>query len=263
MDTADPEPFAEIARHAAIAAAAEIARFAPDNTEVEFKADASPVTMADRAAEQAIRQTLQAAFPGHAIWGEEYGRDPSENDEYLWLLDPIDGTKSWISGLPFWSIQIALQHRGEIIVAVSHAPALDELAWAVRGQGAWLNDQRLAVSRTDEISGCRLSTGNLGTLAGDSGRWQAFGRLVAQCDRIRGYGDYYHYHRLAAGQLDAVIESDVNILDIAALSLLVQEAGGVFTDLSGQPVSLATTSVLAAANAPLHAAILKELQTHA
>ncbi len=251
------------AQQAAKAAAEAIDRHQPGITKVEYKDDDSPVTKADREAEQVLRQQLQTAFPEHAIWGEEYGHDQSDNSDCLWLLDPIDGTKSWLSGLPFWSIQIALQQHDRIVAGVSHAPALQELAWAAQGHGAWLNDVTIATSTVTEIADCRLSAGNLGSLAGDSGCWAAYGKLLAQCNRIRGYGDYYHYHRLAAGQLDAVIESDVNILDIAALSLLVQEAGGVFTDLSGNAVTLTTTSVLAAANTELHTKILTQLQSHA
>lgn len=264
MSRSELEACVQTAREAALAAAAVIAEHAPDQTEVETKADASPVTVADRRAEQVLREHLQRAFPGHAIWGEEYGHDDAPEAGHLWLLDPIDGTKSWISGLPFWSIQIALQdtQAKQLLAGVSHAPALNELAWAARGKGAWLNDQRLRTSGVSEVSACRLSSGNLATLACDAAGWSAYGRLVASCNRTRGYGDYYHYHRLAAGQLDAVIESDVNILDIAALSVLVEEAGGVFTDLAGHSVSLETTSVLAAASAPLHAQLL-ELLSHA
>ncbi len=255
--------YVDLAKRAARAAAAAIERHRPDDTNIELKADDSPVTIADKEAEQAIRQLLQAEVPTHAIWGEEYGRQQSEDSQYLWLLDPIDGTKSWISGLPFWSIQIGLQHAGQMVAGVSYAPALNELAWTARGHGAWLNDRQLATSPVSEIKHCRLSAGNLGTLAADSDGWAAYGRFVSQCNRIRGYGDYYHYHRLAAGQLDAVVESDVNILDIAVLTLLVEEAGGKFTDLSGRPVSLESTSVLAAGSAELHTKILTQLHTDA
>lgn len=257
---------AEVARQAALAAAEAIAQHTPDNTQVELKADASPVTIADKNAEEVLRQQLLASFPKHAIWGEEFGRDQINDADYLWLLDPIDGTKSWISGLPFWSIQIAVQqHTGQqkIIAGVSHAPGFNELAWAARGHGAWLNDQRLSTSQVTTLKDCHLSSGNLGTLSKNAKDWAAYGRVISQCNRTRGYGDFYHYHRLAAGQLDAVIESDVNILDIAALTVLVEEAGGVFTDLQGQPINLETTSVLAAANPALHHTLLTQLDTDA
>lgn len=257
------EQWIKVARQAADKAAQVIAQHTPDKTQVEHKSDNSPVTIADREAEKALREVLCAAFPEHAIWGEEYGRDEQQSteSEYLWLLDPIDGTKSWISGLPFWSIQIALEKKGDLRVGVSHAPAINEQAWAVKGEGAWLNNQPLQTSSVTSFSDCRLSSGNIGSLAAKPSAWSAFGKLLTQCNRIRGYGDYYHYHRLAAGQLDAVVESDVNILDIAALSLIVEEAGGVFTDLNGAPINLDTTSVLATATPELHANILSLLNS--
>jgi histidinol-phosphatase len=127
---------------------------------------------------------------------------------------------------------------------------MDELAWAEKGLGAFLNGQRLSVSNISDPDRAAVSTGNLRSLAGSEG-WPRLAEIVARADRIRGYGDFYHYHLLAAGKIEAVIESDVNILDIAALSIVVTEAGGVFTDLNGDPPGLETRSVLAA-NAPLH-----------
>jgi histidinol-phosphatase len=144
-----------------------------------------------------------------------------------------------------FSTQIALMHRGEIVAGVSNAPAMGEKAWATRGGGAYLDGDPVRVSAIGEIADATVSTGNLGSLA-SSPRWAALGDIMARANKTRGYGDYYHYHRLAAGHLDAVIESDVNILDIAALTIIVREAGGVITDLEGNPVGLETTSVLAA-----------------
>lgn len=252
----------DVARGAAAAAARILEDFHHDSTKVRRKADRSPVTDADQAAERAIREQIEAAFPDHAIWGEEYGRD-RDDAENLWLIDPIDGTKSWIRGLPFWSIQIALRQHGRLVVGVSSAPALAETAWAAEGHGAWLNDQRLAVSDVTTLSACDLSTGNLMSLSRDAEAWSRFGRLHRECHRVRGYGDYYHYHRLAAGELDAVIESDVNILDIAALTVIVREAGGVFTDLEGGDIELGTTTVRAAATSQLHRTISETLGTTA
>jgi histidinol-phosphatase len=125
-----------------------------------------------------------------------------------------------------------------------------EMAWAERGQGAWLDGHRCRVSHIEDLGEASVSSGNLKTLASGPG-WAGWGEIVRQVARIRGYGDFYHYHLLATGRIDAVVESDVNILDIAALSLIVEEAGGRFTDLSGAPVGLGTTSVLAT-NGVLH-----------
>ena len=224
--------------------------------DIEIKSDQTPVTVADREAEQVIRKIISDTFPEHGIFGEEYGSQ-SKDTEYLWLVDPIDGTKSFVKRYGMFSTQIALMHRGELILGVSCAPATNELVWATRGGGAFDAEGPLHISNVDSIDQASISTGNIQSLAA-SNRWTALGRILADTNRTRGYGDYYHYHRLAAGQLDAVIESDVNILDIAALYVIVTEAGGMFTDLDGQAPNLDTGSVLAATPA-LHAALSAEL----
>ena len=147
---------------------------------------------------------------------------------------------------------------GELVLGVSSAPAYGELAWAEKGAGAFLDGKPIRVAATPELSKAIVSTGNLKTLA-KSPQWARFGGLIPRVSRIRGYGDFVHYHLLARGSLDVVIESDVNILDIAALTVIVREAGGVFTDLRGGPVGLETTTVLAAGNAALHEAVLESL----
>jgi histidinol-phosphatase len=148
-------------------------------------------------------------------------------------------------------------HRGEIVLGVSSGTMMDELAWAEKGKGAWLNGRRLSMSDIEDPDRAAVSVGNLKSLASSDG-WPSLGQIVARADRIRGYGDFYHYHLLAAGKIEAVIESDVNILDIAALSVIVTEAGGVFTDLNGARPTLQTCSVLAA-NPALHASYLELL----
>jgi histidinol-phosphatase len=143
------------------------------------------------------------------------------------------------------------------VLGVSSACAVGELAWAERGGGAWLNGQRIAVSGKSRLDEAILSTGNLKSLAARA-QWQNLAALVLQVSRVRGYGDFVHYHLLARGALDVVIESDVNILDIAALSVIVEEAGGRFTDLAGRAVGLDTTSVLAS-NGLLHDAVREQI----
>jgi histidinol-phosphatase len=245
----------------ALAAAQEAAdiskRYYAGNVSVRTKADRTPVTEADVACEEAIREIILERFPGHGFYGEETGQTQADAD-HLWLVDPIDGTKGFVREYPFFSTQIALMHDGEIVLGVSSGTMFDELAWAERGKGAWLNGERLTVSSLDDPERAAVSTGNLKSLANSDG-WPALGGIVADADRIRGYGDFYHYHLLAAGKIEAVIESDVNILDIAALSIIVSEAGGNFTDLNGEPVCLETRSVLAA-NPALHARYLATLR---
>ncbi len=227
------------------------------NFSVRTKADLTPVTQADVECEQGIRDTILGRYPAHGFYGEETGTTGAGRD-YLWLVDPIDGTKAFVRQYPFFSTQIALMYAGEIVLGVSSGTMMDELAWAVTGRGAWLNGERLRVSSVDTPERAAVSTGNLRTLAEGEG-WRRLGELLARADRTRGYGDFYHYHLLAAGKIEAVIESDVNILDVAALSIIVTEAGGIFTDLNGRPPDLGTRSVLAA-NPLLHGYYLERLK---
>jgi histidinol-phosphatase len=241
--------YLNVALEAARAAADTIRHYYRESPEVTIKADRTPVTRADVEAEQVIHRAIHAAFPDHGFYGEETGRRGMDA-EFLWLVDPIDGTRSFVRGYPFFSTQIALMHEGRMIVGVSCAPVFGEIAWAERGQGAFLDGRPCRVSHIDDLAEAAVSSGNLRTLASGPG-WAGWGEVVRRVARIRGYGDFYHYHLLASGRIDAVVESDVNILDIAALSLIVEEAGGRFTDLAGAPVGLETTSVLAT-NGVLH-----------
>jgi len=242
----------------AAARAAEIARsLYQHNIEVRIKADKSPVTAADVACENAIREVLEARFPSYGFFGEETVARGLDADN-LWLVDPIDGTKAFVREYPMFSTQIALLRRGEIVLGVSSAPVFGELAYAERGCGAYLNGKTLAVSQIAELEAAALSSGNLKSLATGTA-WSRYGALVARVDRIRGYGDFLHYHLLAAGKIDAVIESDVNILDIAACVAIVSEAGGRFTELTGAPITLESKTVLAT-NGRLHGAVLAALE---
>jgi histidinol-phosphatase len=173
-------------------------------------------------------------------------------------VDPIDGTKSFVRRYPMFSTQIALMRQGRLIAGVSCAPVYGETAWAEDGAGAFMDSEKLAVSTIATVEEATVSTGNLRSLAGGP-HWAAFGRLVARLDRIRGFGDFLHYHLLAAGKIEAVVESDIGILDIAALTVIVEQAGGRVTDLEGAPIGLQTKSILAS-NGRLHDTILEALR---
>ena len=257
MSSAEPSVELKAALDAARAAADVIRVFYQRNVKTEIKADKSPVTEADVRAEEVIRDLLTRRFPSFGFFGEETGKSDM-NAESVWLVDPIDGTKSFVRECPFFSTQIALMRGGKFVLGVSCAPAYDELAWAARGAGAFLNGKPIRVSKVDGLSAAIVSAGNLKTLAA-SPAWANFGGLIGSVNRIRGYGDFVHYHLLARGALDVVIESDVNILDIAALTVIVEEAGGRFTDLTGGPVGLATTTVLAT-NGPMHQPVLDQVR---
>jgi len=237
--------------------ASEIARtLYQRNLEVRFKEDKSPVTEADVRCETAIREILEARFPSYGFYGEETGSHDMDADS-LWLVDPIDGTKAFVREYPMFSTQIALMRGGELVMGVSSAPVYGELAFAERGRGALLNGEPISVSSVSTLAAAALSAGNLKSLAAGA-QWARYGKLVTQLGRIRGYGDFLHYHLLAAGKLDVVIESDVNILDIAACAAIVTEAGGRFTDLSGAPITLESTTVLAS-NGRMHDVVLEAL----
>ena len=223
---------------------------------VVLKDDESPVTQADVESEKIIRKILLDAFPDDGFYGEETGQQ-SMDAEYLWLIDPIDGTKSFVREYPFFSTQIALMHKGELVLGVSSAPLFEEIAFAVKGQKAYLNGKKLAVSSIDSLEKSALSTGNLKSISLKP-QWNSLGKVISRVSRNRGYGDFYHYHLLAAGKIDAVIESDLNILDIAALTVIVEAAGGKVTQLDGLPVGLETTHLLAT-NGLLHDELLTEI----
>jgi histidinol-phosphatase len=241
--------FLSAALEAARAAADVVRHYYQSNLEIRIKADKSPVTEADVETEKTIRCILAGRFPAHGFYGEETGTHALDA-EYVWVVDPIDGTKAFVREYPMFSTQIALMCAGRLIVGVSSAPVYGELAYGEIGVGAWLNEQPIHVSAIDTIEAAALSTGNLKTLA-TGPRWPAFGRLVGRLSRIRGYGDFLHYHLLASGRIDAVIESDVNILDVGACAVIVEAAGGKFTDLEGEPLAITSSSVLAS-NGRLH-----------
>jgi histidinol-phosphatase len=238
----------DVALRAADAAAQVIQRHYAAGCRVQLKADATPVTQADVDAEQRICEVLLGAFPEHAMFGEEEGQ--RGDSEFLWLVDPIDGTKAFVRGYPMFSTQIALLHGNALVLGVSAAAEYGETMWARRGGGAFRRDANglvrpMRLAPLPPPAQRALSTGNLRSLTRGRG-WQALGEVISRVGRIRGYGDFLHYHLLAQGSIDAVIESDVNILDIAALAVIVREAGGVFSDLDGAELGLATRSVLAA-----------------
>ena len=252
----NPSPELQAALDAAEQAAGIARSMFQRNIEVRIKADKSPVTEADVRCEIAIREILEKRFPSYGFFGEETGSRDAGADN-LGLVDPIDGSKAFVREYPMFSTQIALLLQGEIVLGVSSAPVYGELSFAERGRGAYLNGKAVRVSGIETLEEAALSSGNLKSLAAGGG-WSRYGALVARVNRIRGYGDFLHYHLLASGKIDAVIESDVNILDIAACVAIVNEAGGRFTDLSGAPITLQSTSVLAT-NGPLHGPVLAAL----
>ncbi len=215
-------------------------RFRAEDLVVEDKPDLTPVTEADRAVERTIREVLAEARAGDVVLGEEYGPGQEAADGgRRWIVDPIDGTKNYVRGIPVWATLLALEEGGEITVAAASAPALHRRWWAMRHQGAFMSDgvgdeKRLQVSAVRELADAQLS------FAGFED-WEAKGRLDAllelgrRCWRTRAFGDFWGYMLVAEGAIEISCEPVVELWDLAAPQLIVEEAGGRFTDLRGQP----------------------------
>lgn len=244
----------DAALDAARAAGTVALRYFRGDLEVTLKGDQTPVTRADREAEQAIVARLRAAFPDVGVLGEEYGEQGSQRRR--WIVDPIDGTRNFVRGIPYWATLIALEEDGEVTVGVVHAPATGDLLWARRGAGAFANDQPLRVSTIDRLEGATLCHGGLRYLRprGSAGYWDGFLRLVDRTDRQRGFGDYLGYTLVLRGQAELMMEGDLKPWDLAPFAVLFEEAGGRFTDFQGRPTIYSGTAL--ASNGLLHAEAL-------
>lgn len=203
---------------------------------IELKADASPVTLADREAERLIRERIADAFPDDAILGEEFGEQPGTSG-WRWILDPVDGTKSFVHGVPLFGTLIGIENEGRAEVGVCRMPALDEMAWAGSGLGCWWQqgsgEPRAArVSSTAKLSEALLCYTSYGYFA-SSGQTAVFEALREGCRISRGWGDCYGHLLVATGRADAIVEPELHPWDAAALIPLVREAGGHFLDWNG------------------------------
>jgi histidinol-phosphatase len=223
--------------------------------EVTIKPDATPVTQADREAERAIVEILSRAFPDCGVLGEEFGGSGSR--ERRWIIDPIDGTKNFVRRIPLWATLIALEERGEITVGVVHNPVTGDLYTARRGAGAFLNGERIRVSGEGSLARAFFLHAGLGTVR-QAGRWDGFMRLVDATERQRGFGDYAGYGLVADGKAEIYAELDLKPWDLAPCKLLVEEAGGRFTDWDGNPTIYTGTAL--ATNGRLHDAALALLR---
>ena len=245
----------DAAVEAARAAGAIALKYFRGRFEVTLKPDATPVTQADREAERAIVEILGRAFPDHGVLGEEFGGHGST--EVRWIIDPIDGTKNFVRGIPVWATLIGLEERGEITVGVIHNPVTGELYTARRGGGAFLNGERIHVSAIAELGGATLVHAGLG-LFREAGRWESFVRLVDATERQRGFGDYSGYGLVAEGKAELYLEVDLKPWYLAPCKILVEEAGGRFSDLDGRPTIYSGTAL--ATNGRLHDAALALLR---
>lgn len=199
----------------------------------EFKADESPVTIADREAEHFLRTAITSTYPTHAIVGEEEGATGSSDADWRWILDPIDGTRAFVRGMPLYGVMVGLEYQGEPVLGVINMPALGEITYAASGLGCWWNGRPCRVSTVPRLHDGLL----LATTADDrysrTGREAIFRRLVARAGMFRTWGDCYGYVLVATGRAEATIDPIVSIWDVAAAYPIVREAGGTFTDWQG------------------------------
>lgn len=251
-----PSPLLQLALAAARAAEPVIMRHYGPHVAHEAKADGSPVTVADRAAEEIIRATISAACPDHAFLGEEFGT--TGDSDHVWIIDPIDGTRNFMTGIPIFGTQIALMVKGELALGVSNCPALGELCYGEKGIGAFLNDQPVRVSDVDHLDQARVSFGGQNYFC-KIGREEGMLRLIHTAWRVRGFGDCWAYHLIAGGRFEANVEASIKIWDIAAAAAIVEAAGGRATDLDGRPVTRDIRTFIAS-NGHVHDEIVRAMK---
>ncbi len=221
----------------------------------EAKPDLSPVTVADRAAEALCRELIEARYPRDGIVGEEMG-EARAGSRRRWIIDPIDGTRAFVHGVPLYSVLLALEEEGEPVLGVIHLPALGETVWAARGTGCWWDGRRALVSEIDRLEDATVLTSE-GRFP-DEGSWQAWRRLAAHAANARTWGDAYGYTLIATGRAEAMLDPRVSIWDVAPLKPIIEEAGGVLTDWRGTPTHLGGSAI--ATNAAL-ARTIRQLVT--
>jgi len=247
-----------VARRAVEAASAASLVHFERGVRVEVKSDRTPVTQADRDSEAVILGIVREAFPDHGFLGEESGVLPGNADP-RWIVDPLDGTRGFTRGGKFWGPLVALEHRGEVVAGAMALPALGETWWAARGLGAWMRVQesapiRARVSRIGDWSQATLSFGEAKNLLAPP-LLEPLAALAASAESTRCYGDLAGGALVLQGKAEAWVEAGVQIWDIAALRVLVEEAGGRFTDFEGRATHAAGSCV--ASNGLVHDHVLR------
>jgi histidinol-phosphatase len=220
----------------AVAAAEQAGKLAlsyfDKNVAVEWKDDRSPVTLADRGAEALLRTLLLGKFPQDGFLGEESGETPGSSG-YRWIIDPIDGTRSFVRGVPIWGTLVGLDYKGESLAGAVSVPAMGLTYRALRGDGAFRNDRPIRVSDVGSLSEAHVFYSSISWFM-KAGREQQFIKLANQTQRQRGFGDFYGFVLVAQGSGELMIEHGVHAWDLGALKPLVEEAGGKMTDWTGK-----------------------------
>jgi histidinol-phosphatase len=206
-------------------------RYFDTDVRVEWKQDLTPVTAADREAEAQLRAALLGAFPQDGFLGEESGDTPGSSG-FRWVIDPVDGTRSFVRGIPLWATLVGLEYRGEQIAGVADVPALGQTYRALRGDGAYRDERRIRVSDVSDLGQAQIFYSSLSWFI-KAGRRDDFLRLVERTHRQRGFGDFYGFVLVAQGSGELMVEQGCHAWDLAALKVIVEEAGGRFTDWDG------------------------------
>ncbi|MEX2536471.1 MAG: inositol monophosphatase family protein [Trueperaceae bacterium] len=214
----------------------------------ELKEDESPVTVADREAEQRIRERIEANYPRHAVLGEEFGASDDQGATHRWLIDPIDGTRAFLRGVPLYAVLLALEVEGRIEVGVVHFPALRETVWAARGMGCYWDGRRCFVRSTASLAESVVAFTGASAFA-RHGREQAWQRMQAETSYQAGWSDAYGHALVATGRLELMLDPVMNPWDCGPFPVLLEEAGGYFGTWSGERTvyggeALSTTSLL-------------------
>jgi histidinol-phosphatase len=207
--------------------------FGTETARPEFKADDTPVTVADREAERLIRARIGARYPKHAILGEEYGEDEGSDPDYRWIVDPIDGTKSFVRGVPLYGVLIGLEIEGVCEVGTAYFPAIDEMVCAATGEGCFRNGRRANVSTTQSLAqgmACHAEAASFE----EHGRWEAWLRVVSAAGESRGWSDSYGHALVATGRADLMLDPIMDPWDCGPFPPILREAGGYFGDWSGE-----------------------------
>lgn len=235
-------------------------RYFNHGVEPEFKSDESPVTIADREAETFIRREIETRYPSHGILGEEHGEKPAPNSGgYRWVIDPIDGTRAFVRGVPLYGVLIGLELAGEVCVGVAHYPALGETLSAASGQGCWWNGRKAQVSKVTRLQDALLAHSDTASF-GRLGRMAAWERLQKATGFRAGWGDCYGYLLVATGRADVMIDPIMNAWDCGPFPVILSEAGGYFGDWRGNVTMHGGEAV--ATNAALREQVLEILSVN-
>jgi histidinol-phosphatase len=223
----------EIAVEAAHRAGRAAVAYFDSGLPVEWKSDQSPVTVADRETELTLRNSLLGAFPDDGFLGEEHGETPGTSG-FRWVIDPIDGTRNFVRGIPIWATLVGLEYQNEQIAGVCDIPTLGQTYRALRGDGAYRNERRIHVSDINDLSKAMVFYSSLSWFV-KAGKRDEFLELSRRAERLRGFGDFYGFVLVAQGSGEIMVEHGVHVWDVAAIKPIVEEAGGRFSDWDGAP----------------------------